>query len=386
MTTTVHTSHGSRNRRPDDEKSGKLRDLLHFKRRPTHREPPVTSEVEDLADDHYFYDQLEKNKPTTESSAEVEPIHDDRPNVNRDVVFLQSPEKDKDRKGKQRDPFVNTRPDESDVAFGTDDDTDDSTSITEDSDDIDDDENDDDDDDENANLEEYDIFDVYDDYGEMELPDQDVEMQDTIEEKTKEANVHAPRIMVISPPPIIKPPSTPAPTPIPKPSYSPAPRHAVFDRRKLHQRNTTTQKPAPQPTPQPTPQSTPQPKCKQEKPSQSAPNPNPNPSLNRNPNPSPNATPIPNPNPNPKHTQVMTNSHGFKQSTTVVEHKPKPARSHQFERIMVTKQLTGPEELHAEIDKIFEKKDRNYDKFGHGKSHWELRIVPDRKTHEEYAD
>lgn len=56
----------------------------------------------------------------------------------------------------------------------------------------------------------------------------------------------------------------------------------------------------------------------------------------------------------------------------------------QSERITVMKRLQTPDELHAEIDKIIAKKTKNYDKRGHDKSHWELRIVPNR--YEDYID
>lgn len=54
------------------------------------------------------------------------------------------------------------------------------------------------------------------------------------------------------------------------------------------------------------------------------------------------------------------------------------------EQITVTKKLNHPEELHEEIDKILLAKKQNYEKRGHDKSHWELRIVPSR--YDDYID
>lgn len=45
----------------------------------------------------------------------------------------------------------------------------------------------------------------------------------------------------------------------------------------------------------------------------------------------------------------------------------------------VTKKFDNPEELFAEIDKIIDRKSRNYDKAGDDKTHWELKIVPTQK-------
>lgn len=49
-----------------------------------------------------------------------------------------------------------------------------------------------------------------------------------------------------------------------------------------------------------------------------------------------------------------------------------------FERIVQRSKLNTPDELHDEIDKIFETKDKNYERRGHENSHWELKIVPKR--------
>lgn len=51
-------------------------------------------------------------------------------------------------------------------------------------------------------------------------------------------------------------------------------------------------------------------------------------------------------------------------------------------RIVETRKFHEPEQLYAEIDKIFDQKQRNYAKRGHDKTHWELRILP--RHYEDY--
>lgn len=48
--------------------------------------------------------------------------------------------------------------------------------------------------------------------------------------------------------------------------------------------------------------------------------------------------------------------------------------------IKSTKKFHSPDELYAEIAKIIDRKKKNYERPGHGNTHWELKIVP---THED---
>lgn len=75
--------------------------------------------------------------------------------------------------------------------------------------------------------------------------------------------------------------------------------------------------------------------------------------------------------------QFQSHSHSYDILKTHSKGQPTRNGKH-YERLMVTKKLNTPEELHEEIDKIFLTKDKNYEKSGHGNSHWELRIVPKR--------
>lgn len=77
------------------------------------------------------------------------------------------------------------------------------------------------------------------------------------------------------------------------------------------------------------------------------------------------------------------------QALAAQRHHPKlvpiesPIHKQTSERVTITKKLKTPDELHDAIDKIFQSKHENYNKKGHDKSHWELRIMPSRyKTHE----
>lgn len=260
------------------EKEPKHRERLTTYRKPRPHEFEA-SEMDDLANDQYFYDQLEKNKPSTESNADVEHVYEKRPNPNREVVFYQGGNGRK--RGKHRQKF-------------------------------------------NANIQTGHVVDedIFGDYGEMVMPDRDVEMHDTYEKNTKESHVHDPA------------------------QYS-------YDERvrqkKRHRR----------------------PSCNNYNPmiedggliygTNSHGLPHNHQSLQNYPNVQ---------HPNSQHHK------------TVIVHQP--VRKKKFERIMVTKKLTSPDELHAEIDKIFEMKNKHYDKRGHDKSHWELRIMPQRyEEHEE---
>lgn len=237
----------------------------------------VASEVEDLANDEYFYEQLEKNRPTTERSEEVEEVHEVRPHVNRDVVFVQG--KKNQMRGKQRQQM--TRLNFPNAPF---------TAVKDD---------------------------TYNDYGEMEMPDADVEMHDTFEQNTKEGYMQFPSDNVNQPPIRHK--------NVGQPHYVP------------HQR----------------------PKCRKKRPIK----------LNARPAPS-----------TIQSTQIRVNGN----KPTKAIRSDEPADERRFERIEITKQFSTPDELHAEIDKIFQLKNANFNKRGHHKSHWELRIMPiGYKTHEE---
>lgn len=226
----------------DTEKEPKHRSRL------THRRPRPhvheAAEVEDLANDQYFYEQLEKSKPTTESSTEVEHVHDNRPNVNHEIIFHGSGKK----REKHRQKLANVR----DHGYPLKD------------------------------------VDVYGDYGEMVMPHRDVEMYETFEKNTHEAHVHEP------------------------------PRQILYDDRL-------------------------RPKKRQRI----------------------------------YHNVKTTQPHGsHKNQNLLIVHRP--AKNKKFERIMVTKKINTPDQLHDEINKIFETKNKYYDKRGHDKAHWELRIVPQR--------
>lgn len=245
-TTTVYTTKTVNGR---DEP--RYRDKFVFKRPQQHE----ASELDDLANDQYFYEQLEKNRPPTESSIEVEHAPDRRPNVNRDVTFLHGSGK---KRRKNRPKLANIYEPHSQIGAVRDED-------------------------------------VYGDYGEMVLPHRDVEMHDTFERNTHESHVHTPSQY----------------------SYDGDGRTQTRKRR---------------------------PKCNEHNP------------LKKN--------------------RLTIDQNTYNQPGTVFVHRPQSKKK--FEKIMVTKKLSGPEELHAEIDRIFQRKNKNYSKPGHSKAHWELRIMPQR--------
>lgn len=246
LTTTVYTTKTVNGR----DKEPKYREKLVYTEPDEHK----ASELEDLANDQYFYEQLEKNRPPTESSVEVEQVHELRPNVNRDVVFLQGSGKKRGR-NRQKLAHIYKRP----AHIG-------------------------------AIIDE----DEYGDYGEMVFPHRDVEMHDTFEKNTHESHVHAPA------------------------QYS-------------HDGSTGLRKRRP--------------KCNLCTPSKQS-------------------------------ARLQYGNNSYNQQKSVYVHRPKNKKH--FERIMVTKKLNGADELHAEIDKIFQMKNQNYNKPGHSKAHWELRIMPQR--------
>lgn len=220
-----------------------------FIRRPQVTHPEVMSEIDDLANDDYFYEHLKNGQPPTESSAEVEQIHPKQIPANREVV----PVHGQVNRGKQR--YANRSKIRIKVAPVKDEDT-------------------------------------YDDYGFMELDDANEEMQSSRED---EEHVKTAQVILKKP---------------------------------CGRRN-----------------------CNSKKRKQSV-----------------------------SHvTEILK----IQPTQEPIENRPKQ-KSKKSERLVVTKRLSTPEELHAEIDKIFESKKKNYDKHGHDKSHWELRIVP--KRYEDYED
>lgn len=266
MTTTVYTNKKT--------VIGKDKEPKHRERLTTYRKPQSHEydEVDDMANDQYFYDHLEKNKPTTESNADVEHVHG---NPNRDVVFYHGGNGNK--RGKHRNKYANIQI--STNADGTQDE------------------------------------DIFGDYGEMIMPDRDVEMHDTYEKNTKESHVHGPA------------------------QYS---NDGTLRPKKGRRPICITQNPIVQ---------------------------------------SPRHTDVTNSHGLPHNHRPLPNNQNLKNHKTIIVHQP--VRKKKFERIMVTKKLSSPDELHAEIDKIFEMKNKHYDQRGHGKSHWKLRIVPQRYDHEE---
>lgn len=265
----------------DDEP--KYRGNLVYVRPPEH----IASELEDLADDQYFYEQIEKNRPSENDDEEEEHAHNRRPNVDREVAFLHGSGK-KRRKNRPQDH--------------------------------------------NGKIIVRDE-DVYGDYGEMVLPHRDVEMHDTYERNTHESGLHDPSSYTYE-------------VDYGKPSRKHRPKCNVdcaLKKNKLTIDASVYNQPK------------------------------------KRPNARPNVRPLARPNarPNP-----LDQPHTY--PGTVFVHRPKTKKK--FEKIMVTKKLEGPEELHAEIDKIFERKSKNYNKPGHGKHHWELRIIPQRYDElEEYS-
>lgn len=314
---------------------GKPKHSEHLTIQTSHRKPKPAKEfessdeadeIDDLADDDFFYEQLNKRRPTTESSDEVESVHDAQPHVNREVVFVHGIQTK--QKAKQREK------------------TKDSSEHTE-------------------------LTDDYDDYGEMEMPDADVEMHDTSEQNTKEGHMQ----------------------------------HNAGD-------NKFNLGPGRPPFPQSRPPYIPHPQSKWRILSPVRPIPGPLNPIFANPvysKPGPLGPPIRpappvRPHPNPIHLNPVHPIPPYaKPSLGIAPNKPhpsppqqpsiqpipleRPVHTQKFERIEITKKLKSADDLHAEIDKIFETKKQNYDKHGHDKSHWELRIVPLRyKTHEEYRN
>lgn len=286
MTTTVYSSSKTITANNKDPKHRER--IATYQQRQPHDLVRVTdpseaseaSELDDLANDQYFYDQLEKSKPSTESSADVDHVYEKRRHPNHEVVFYHGASSG--RRGKQRKKSANIQ-----IA--------------------------------NIGTRDRDIF---GDYGEMVMPDRDVEMHDTYEKNTKESHVHVPghysnnkklrskkrrRPICINPNPLIH-------------TYGSSLHDTPHDHKPL---------------------------------------------INLE---------------NISHQQ--TQHQNLKHHQNIIVHQPD--RNQHFERIMVTKKLSSADQLHAEIDKIFETKNKNYDKRGHDKAHWELRIVPQRyDEHEE---
>lgn len=93
--------------------------------------------------------------------------------------------------------------------------------------------------------------------------------------------------------------------------------------------------------------------------------------------------PKPKPSPKPKLKPKQESVHVTEVLNVPPVHRQR-SKSKSFERIVQTSKLNTPDELHHEIDKIFETKDKNYEKRGHDNSHWELKIVPMR--YDDYTD
>lgn len=245
----------------------------------------IASEVDDLANDDFFYEQLDKNKPTTESSVEVEEVHEVQPHVNRDVVLIHG-SKDK-RRGKQHQKMIHFNYESPKATQQPNDD-------------------------------------IYDDYGEMEMKDADVEMHDTFEQNTKEGHAQHANDGRLNKP------------------LNFAPVMHTYDARPHY---IPTQRP----------------KSRKKNPPRSNARPRPTPSTNQN-----------------RHIPTRKSK---------VNNLNPPTQKQKYDQIKITKKLNSPDELHAEIDKIFQKKNANYNKRGHQNAHWELSIMPiDYKTHEEFSD
>lgn len=228
-------------------------------------------ELEDLANDDYFFEQLSKGQHASESGSEsVEAINPKNAHENREVILLQIPADqkpaEKHRIRKRPKVYIKLAP------------------IKEE--------------------------DIYDDYGVMDIENASEEMQNSFE---KEENIRAANLEVL--------------------------------KRSCGRTNCSSRKlkPKPKPSPQPKPQQRPILKLK------------------------------------PKQESV----HVTEVLNVPPTHRQR-SKSKRFERIVQTSKLDNPDELHDEIDKIFETKDKNYGKRGHDNSHWELRIVP--KRYDDYTD
>lgn len=268
-----------------------------------------TSEIDDLNDDDYFYEQLEKRKPTTESNEDVEQVSEKQPHVNRDVVFVHGLNHHK-RRGKHRQKYTKINSDAAILADINDD--------------------------------------TYDDYGEIDTPDLDVEMHETYEPMTKEGHMQQAVTNKYNYGPV-------------RPAYEQRPRtrwrikNPVMLNARPNGSMFTRRVP---------------PMNLRQVPPMNA-RPNMNTRLASNMSPRPNGG-------------MLAYSMPPKKPSKIVP-IDRPVHKQTFERITITKKLNSPDELHEEIDKIFEMKNENYHKKGHDKSHWELRIVLLRyKTHEEY--
>lgn len=212
------------------------------------------SELEDLANDQFFYEQLERNKPSTESSADVEHVTTGPPKVNREVVFIHHKNaNDGNRIDKHREKLLDSFDEDKMIL---------------------------------AAIE----ADIYSDYGDMEMDmeKKDVEMYESADKNTKESRIQSSTVQYTT------------------------------KREPLHKKESTVQ-----------------------------------------------ATIKPN-------AKLVEKARDQKRRRTIYIHRP----SENSDSILITKKLTTPDELHAEINKIFALKNKNYNKRGHDKTHWELRIIP----------
>lgn len=305
MTTMMYTSKTvvGKNKKP---KHREQLTRIHIRPKPT--DEFDATEIEDLTNDQYFYDQLEKNKPSTESSAEIEHFHEPQANPMYDVDLFHNSNGNKREKNRQKPIKVHgnlANLEQQPVLIG---------GIKDDDDD-----------------------DVYGDYGEMLMPDKDVEMHETFGKNTKEAYMNTPVQYSYG--------ETPHGKKRRKPNCNKS-NHRHHPR--IHKHRPTAHKHHPTTNKQQVyypPIITHLPTAQNGK----------------------------NPIATSAHSVPPPNHHNHKMVTMI----PAP-RKKKFERIMVTKKLTSPDELHAEIDKIFEMKNKHYGRHGHGKSHWEFRIMPQR--------
>lgn len=235
--------------------------------------PGEAYELEDLANDDYFFEQLSKGQDSSESVSEsMEEISPKDSHENREVILLQIPadqKTEKHRIRKRPKVYIKLAPIKQE--------------------------------------------DTYDDYGVMDLENASEEMQNSFE---KEENIRAKNLKVVK---------------------RPCGRTNCNINRNI--------KPKLKPKPTPKPKAKPKPILKLK----------------------------------PKQQSVHV--------TEVVNVPPvhrQRSKSKSFERIVQTSKLDNPDELHDEIDKIFETKDKHYEKRGHDNSHWELKIVP--KRYDDYTE
>lgn len=278
-------------------------------------EAGAASEVAALNDDNFFYEQLEKNKPTTESSDLVEQFKDDeQSHINREVDVVHGKNGNKMRMAKRRQKYGKISNDA--AAF--------------------------------ADIN----GDSYEDYGEMNMSDAsdaDVDTNDDAEE------IDISKYGFVRPAAMNSPYNLGAARPglMPFPQLAPL-QAARFGMQNPLMMNARLQNQMMFPRRGLVP-------------------------MNLRPAALINPRPIPPMRPN-KLGMIQVYPQKNRPKMVPID---RPVQKQTMEKITITKKLKTPEELHEEIDKIFEAKNENYNKKGHDKSHWELRIMP--KTHEEFS-